>query len=103
LSNRTPAGDVLARAGTTTVGVHALYSPPMTDHVWLEAEAYRQTNDDHDMSALAYYGTIGYIRKSLPWSPSLSYRLANFSGDDPDTDTYERFDPLMSTGLGNWL
>jgi hypothetical protein len=55
------------------------------------------------MSALAYYATVGYIRKSLPWRPSLSYRFASFSGDDPDTATYERFDPLMSTGLGNWL
>jgi hypothetical protein len=103
LSNRTPAGEMLKRAGTTTFGLHALYSPPATDHFWLEAEAYQQTHDDYDMSALAYYATVGYIRKSLPWRPSLSYRFASFSGDDPDTETYERFDPLMSTGLGNWL
>jgi hypothetical protein len=55
------------------------------------------------MSAQAWYGTVGYIWTSLPWSPSISYRYASFSGDDPDTDTYERFDGLMTNGFGIWL
>jgi hypothetical protein len=33
----------------------------------------------------------------------LSYRWSTFSGDDPDTQTFERFDPLFSGGLGNFL
>ena len=39
----------------------------------------------------------------MPWSPSLSYRFAHATGDNPATERYERFDPLLSTGLGNWL
>ena len=100
---RLPSGEALAREGTTTWGVHALYRPTAPDHLWLEGETYRQSNDDYDMSAYAYYGTVGYISKSLPWSPSLSYRYASFSGDDPDTEKFERFDSMMSTGLGRWL
>ncbi|GAA0307906.1 alginate export family protein [Rhodovulum strictum] len=100
---RTPGGDTLAREGTTTWGLHGLYRPTTPDHFWLEGEAYYQTNDDFAMSARAYYGTIGHIWKSVRWSPSISYRFASFSGDDPDTDSFERFDSMMSTGLGNWL
>ena len=100
---RTPGGEALAREGTTTWGLHVLYRPTTPDHLWLEGEAYRQTNDDYDMEAYAYYGSVGYILKSLSWSPSLSYRYTSFSGDDPDTEEFERFDSLMSTGLGNWL
>jgi hypothetical protein len=102
-SYRTPGGETLAREGTTTWGARALYRPPTPDHVWLEGEAYHQTNDAYDMGAQAWYGTIGYIARSHPWSPSLSYRYASFSGDDPGTETFERFDGLMTNGFGNWL
>jgi hypothetical protein len=100
---RTPGGEALAREDTTTWGLHVLYRPTTPDHLWLEGEAYRQSNDGYDMEAYAYYGSVGYIRKGLPWSPSLSYRYASFSGDDPDTEEFERFDSLMVNGLGNWL
>lgn len=100
---RTPSGEALAREGTTTSGARALYRPTTPDHFWLEGEAYHQTNDDYDMSANAWYGTVGYIARSHQWSPSISYRYASFSGDDPDTDTFERFDGLMINGFGNWL
>ena len=100
---RTPSGPALAREGTNTYGLHGLWRPTTPDHFWVEGEAYHQTNPDFDMSAQAFYGTFGYIWGSLPWSPSISYRYASFSGDDPNTDTYERFDGLMTSGFGNWL
>ncbi len=99
----TPGGTSLSRQGTYTYGLHALYRPKAPDRVWVEAEAYGQSNSKYPMSARAWYGTVGYIKSSIPWSPSISFRLASFSGDDPATETYERFDSLMSTGLGNWL
>ena len=38
------------------------------------------------------------------WTPAVSYRLSYFSGDDPDTATYERWDPLLSGGNGEqWV
>ena len=100
---RAPGGVTLAREGTRTAGLHALWQPTTPDHVWLEGEAYHQSHPDYDMSAHAFYGTVGYIARSHPWSPSISYRFASFSGDDPATGTFERFDSLMSTGFGNWL
>lgn len=100
---RAPGGVSLPRQGTSTYGLHGLYRPAGEDHLWVEAEAYHQTNSNFDMSANAWYGTLGYIRKSAPWSPSISIRYASFSGDDPETPTFERFDSLMSTGFGNWL
>ncbi|MEQ9259966.1 MAG: alginate export family protein, partial [Roseovarius sp.] len=100
---RTPGGANLPREGTNTYGIHALWRRSAPDHPWVEAEAYHQTNPHFDMSAHAYYGTLGYTWKSFPWSPSVSYRYASFSGDDPNTNTYERFDSLMSAGFGYWL
>jgi hypothetical protein len=100
---RTPSGLALARKGTNTYGLHALWRPTKPDHFWVEGEAYHQTNPDFDMSAQAFYGTVGHVWGSLPWSPSISYRYASFSGDDPNTGTFERFDGLMTNGFGNWL
>lgn len=102
-SFRTPDGTALAREGTTTYGLHALWRPTTPDHFWVEAEGYLQSNDDYEMDAHAAYGTLGYIFGSAGWKPSLSYRYATFSGDDPATPEFERFDSLMSTGLGIWL
>jgi hypothetical protein len=100
---RTPGGDALPRRGTRTYGGRVLYRGTTPDHFWFEGEAYAQSNSRYDLDAKAYYGTIGYIWDSHPWKPSVSYRYASFSGDDPDTASFERFDSLMSTGFGNWL
>jgi hypothetical protein len=71
--------------------------------LWLASELAHQTSDRFPMSAFAGYGLIGYQAATLPWSPSLSYRYSHATGDDPRTRRYERFDALLSTGLGNWL
>lgn len=67
------------------------------------AEGAYQTHRDIDWDAWAYYGRIGYSFASLPWSPNLRYRYASFSGDDPATATYERFDAPLSSGLDTWV
>lgn len=72
------------------------------DGLWLKAEYAYQDNDNYDMAAHAGYGWLGY-QSSSPWRPGISYRYSVFTGDDPDTDTVERFDPLFSGGLGNFL
>jgi hypothetical protein len=50
------------------------------------------------MRAWAGYVEGGYTLAGLRFSPSLSYRLSYFSGDNPATTTYERWDPLLSGG-----
>jgi len=68
------------------------------------AELARQTNDNFDMDARAGYAEIGYSFTDAKWTTSVSYRLSYFSGDDPATATYERWDPLLSGGNGEqWV
>jgi hypothetical protein len=95
--------DDLEREGLNTAAAHLLWKNLGVQGVFLESEFGHQWHPDFDMSAWAGYGTIGYIAREAKWTPSISYRYAAFSGDDPDTDTFERWDPLLSTGLGIWL
>jgi hypothetical protein len=95
--------DGLKREGLNTAAAHLLWKNLGADGVFLESEFGHQWHPDYDMSAWAGYGTIGYIAREATWTPSISYRYALFSGDDPDTETFERWDPLLSTGLGIWL
>ena len=68
------------------------------------AEFARQTNRNFDMDARAAFGEIGYSFAEARWSPAVSYRVSYFSGDDPSTATYERWDPLLSGGTGEqWV
>jgi hypothetical protein len=70
---------------------------------WIRAEYAREENDRISMQADAYYAEIGYAFNRLPLRPTLAYGFASFSGDDPRTRQYERFDPLYyGNGLDNW-
>ncbi len=62
-----------------------------------------QMHRDVDWDARAWYLRTGYTFSSLRWTPNLSYRYASFSGDDPETETYERFDAQLSSGLDHWV
>ncbi len=77
------------------------------DNAWVRAEAAYEWNGElagtSGMEAWAAYGEAGYRFVTLPWTPALSYAYATFSGDDPSTSAYERFDPLFyGNGLNNW-
>jgi hypothetical protein len=100
---RLPGDTSIPREGVQTVSAHSRWTNAFAvQGLWLESEIAHQFHDSASMSAWSGYGLIGY-RASLPWSPSLSYRYFRATGDDASTPTYERFDPLLSTGLGNWL
>ena len=84
-----------ARLGSTNLlGIAGLEL--FGEHAW-------QTHRDVDWDAHAWYARAGYTFAGLPWSPNLSYRYASFSGDDPATRTYERFDAQLSSGLDAWV
>ncbi|PSC04084.1 hypothetical protein SLNSH_15885 [Alsobacter soli] len=92
------------REGLTTFAGHLRWADAsVLRGLWLESEAAHQTSSTLPMNAWAGYGTVGYLASGLPWTPSLSYRLSVFTGDDPRTRTFERFDPLYSGGLAEWL
>lgn len=98
-----PQGLLLEREGLNTVAGHLKLRDLLFDGFLAEGELAHQFHPDYAMSAWAGYGTLGYIARDALWRPSITYRYAVFSGDDPRTDTYERFDSLLSTGLGIWL
>jgi hypothetical protein len=70
---------------------------------WLKTEYAYEDHEDYDMRAQAAYAVIGHQFEKAAWKPNMSYRYAYFSGDNPKTDTYERFDPLLSGGLAEWV
>lgn len=55
------------------------------------------------MRANAWYLGGGIKKEEWKLKPSLYYRYAFMEGDDPNTDEYERFDPLLTGGLGTWV
>lgn len=80
------------------------------ENLFLAAEYVRQSGGDRqDVDADAYYAEIGYTLAACPWSPTLSYKYAFFSGDaDGDFDAQshsgdmEAFDPLFYGFLRGW-
>lgn len=76
-------------------------------NAWLRGEFAYEWNANlagtGGMQAWAAYGEVGYRFAELPMAPAISYSYASFSGDDPATAQYERFDPLFyGNGLDNW-
>ncbi len=83
---------------------------PELPQLGLRAEFAEQRNEitrvdgrRDPMRASAWMLGVSWLARGLPFSPKFSYHVARFSGDDPDTPTYERFDPLFwGNGLDNW-
>ncbi|MFS4580904.1 alginate export family protein [Phaeobacter sp. C3_T13_0] len=89
-----------AREGTRTISAYARSNPfegALKNWVFTGDFAY-QWNDRIEMEAWAGRVTAGYRFSHLAWSPSLTLGYQSFSGDDPNTATLERFDPLYYQG-----
>jgi hypothetical protein len=99
-----PDGQTQTREGLRVINPRIRLSDPFgIKGLWLESEYAYQWNSNFNMDAQAGYIWAGYTFLNAPWKPSISYRFAGFSGDDPDTGSYERFDSLRGGGLGDWL
>jgi Alginate export len=71
----------------------------------LNAEYVQEFGDgDHtDFHAYAFYVEPAYTFSWLPWTPTLAYRFAYFSGDpDSSDDQRKDFDPLFYEGDRAW-
>jgi hypothetical protein len=99
-----PNGESFTREGLQVINPRlrqsTLFGVP---GLWAEAEYAYQFSNQRSMSAQGGYFWLGYTAEEISWKPSISYRFAGFSGDDPTTSTYGRFDPLQAGGLGDWL
>ncbi|MEG2611957.1 MAG: alginate export family protein [Alistipes sp.] len=72
--------------------------------LFYKAEAGYQRNTHFKMSAWAGYGELGWNFKKTRGTPTVSYRFAYFSGDDPDSQSYNRWDALYTGGNGEqWV
>lgn len=92
------------REGLLTLAARGRWADPaVLPGLWIEGALAHQTNQNFPMSAWGGFAQIGYLARDLPWTPSLSYRYSAFSGDNPATTRYERFDTLYSGGLDEWL
>jgi hypothetical protein len=81
----------------------SMTEPFCLDGSWIKAEYAYQSYEEFNMSAHAGYVWVGYQAESYSWRPAFSYRWSIFTGDKPGTRTFERFDPLFSGGLGDFL
>ena len=95
---------VLSREGLRVADVRLAYDPPAgCPGIYLKGEFARQTHDDFDMNASGGYAEFGYQFSKVRWRPTLSYRYSQFTGDNPDTATFERWDPLFAGGGDEWV
>lgn len=102
-----PTGSTLGtREGLNLWDARFSYTPnaPNVSGPFMSAEMAQQTNQNFPMDARAAFAEVGYSFADTQWTPSVSYRIAYFSGDDPETVAYERWDPLLSGGNGEqWV
>jgi hypothetical protein len=99
-----PDGGRVPRRGLRTTNLRLATSRlGGIDGLAFESEVAHQSNEHFEMSADAWYASLGYELADRDWRPSLTYRYAFFEGDDPATRPYERFDAPQSSGSDNWL
>lgn len=100
-----PDGAVHTRDGLQVYNLRIFRNAPLNkDGLFFKAEGGYQRNPNFDMSAWAYYGELGWSFTQKRGTPSLSYRFAYFSGDNPDTKSYNRWDALYTGGTGEqWV
>lgn len=100
LWDRREGMDVLSLRGQGSLGVENLF---------LSFEYVKQQGGDTatENAGTGWYVEGGWTFADLPWTPTLNYRHAQFSGDkNSTTDKNEAFDPLFfgfTRGFGTWF
>lgn len=98
-----PPGVTMGRDGLEVYDLRGRWQPENSG-MFLAGEAALQKNVRFDMRATGLSGEVGYRFPEAAWRPEISYRFARFSGDDPATARFERWDPLLSGGNGEqWV
>jgi hypothetical protein len=99
-----PAGRAISRDGLRVVNPRLRWISALgVKGLYLEGEYAYEWNARFPMSAYGYGAWAGYTFVEKPVRPSFRYRYAIFSGDKPQTSTYERFDPLLGGVQNNWV
>lgn len=100
-----PDGSALNRKGLWVYNLRLYGNQPAgKPGLYYKAEGGYQTNSHFKMRAYAWYTQLGWSFATTRGKPSLSYRFAYFSGDNPKTKAYERWDALYTGGNGEqWV
>lgn len=99
-----PDGTVQTRDGLQVYNLRVFKNTGQKGGLFYKAEAGYQRNAHFDMSAWAYYGELGWNFAKVKGTPTVSYRYAYFSGDNPDSKSYNRWDALYTGGNGEqWV
>lgn len=100
-----PDGTVHTRQGLRVYNLRLFGNPALNrPGLFYKSEFGYQTNRHFAMKAYAWYARIGWNFAHVSGQPALSYRFAYFSGDNPDTPAYERWDALYTGGNGEqWV
>jgi hypothetical protein len=97
-----PDGRRATREGLRAVNPRVRWNSALrVPGLWLEAEWAHEWHDDIDMSADGGGVWVGQHTPAA-WKPAALYRYAVFTGDDPATATYERFDTLTGGVQRDW-
>jgi hypothetical protein len=99
----TPDGRVLGREGLRAANPRVRWNGAFgVEGLWLEAEWAHEWSTEFSMSADGGGIWAGYTFTRAAWRPAVLYRYAVMTGDDPTTDTYERFDTLTGGVQRDW-
>lgn len=71
--------------------------------LFIKSEYAFQSHGTADFRSNAWYIGAGLKKNKWKFHPSLYYRYAFMQGDDTTTARYEKFDPVLTGGLGNWV
>lgn len=100
-----PNGDVFTRKGLQVYNLRLFLNPPQgKGGLFAKTEGAYERNSHFNMGAYAFYGEAGWRFTKTKGTPSIGYRFAYFSGDNPSTNRYERWDALYTGGNGEqWV
>ena len=101
-SNYSIPNGVIPKKGMYIINPKVYLSNIAQTGLFIKTEYAYQAHHTEDMQSKAWYAGIGYKSK---WkgNPSLYYRYAYMEGDDLNSSSYNRFDPILTGGLGNWV
>lgn len=99
---RTPQGN-FGKKGMYVINPKVWLKNIASTGLFFRSEYAYQAHSSANMRSNAWYLGLGIKKDKWRYSPSLYYRYAYMQGDDSTSKTYEKFDPILTGGLGNWV
>lgn len=89
-----------ARNGLSFINLYGRTNPlpGALENLFVTFDGAYEWNPSVNLQAWGGRVQIGYTFATAPWTPVLTYSYQTFSGDNPSTAKFERFDPLYFEG-----